>query len=257
MNFSKVTFKAAKTIVDLVIVISLLIAGLYACYALWDNYRVYVKADNVQEDMLKYKPDLSKNDGRKSIKKSFAELRAINPDVCAWLTVNNTRIDYPVLQGKDNLSYINTDVYGDFTLAGSIFLDSRCSNDFSDDYSIIYGHHIANGRMFGDLDKFKEKAFFDKNKTGNLITPEKTFKLEIFSVFTVGDSDETLFTPEKNADLSIIYRYSDSKALYYDGSVAGKLLSPQGNAQVLSLSTCSSEFTDARTVVLALMVPQK
>lgn len=257
MNASKTALKISKTIVDIVIIIALLIAGLYAGYALWDNYRVYAEADNIQSDLLKFKPDLTTNDRRKSIRKSFSELCAINPDVCAWLTVDNTNIDYPVLQGKDNFSYINTDIYGDFSLAGSIFLDSRNSRDFSDPYLIVYGHHIANGRMFGDLDKFKEKTFFDKNKTGTLVTPDKTFKLEIFAVLVIGDSDKMIFTPVNNTDVNKIVRHAENVALHKDDAEIRKICSQAETSQILAMSTCSSDFTDARTVVLALMVPQK
>ena len=52
---------------------------------------------------------------------SLQELQKINPDVCAWLTVDGTKIDYPVVQGETNLEYINQDIYGEFALSGSIF----------------------------------------------------------------------------------------------------------------------------------------
>lgn len=81
--------------------------------------------------------------------------------------------------------YVNTDVYGDFSLAGSIFLDYRCAKDFSDPYSIVYGHHMSDSKMFGDIDKYKKKKFFDENRTGVLITPNKTFNLKIFAVLVV------------------------------------------------------------------------
>lgn len=67
-----------------------------------------------------------------------------------WLTLDGTRIDFPVVQGADNMVYVNTDVYGDFSLSGAIFLDSRCPADFTAPYSIVYGHHIEDGGMFGD-----------------------------------------------------------------------------------------------------------
>ena len=69
-------------------------------------------------------------------KASFEELLAINPDVCAWVSLDNTKVDYPVLQGANNMIYLNQDVYGDFALAGSIFLDSRNDRTFSDRYSL-------------------------------------------------------------------------------------------------------------------------
>ena len=117
----------------------LLTAGAYSAYALWDNNQVYAAVDNVQGELLQFKPAADGENGA-----SFEELLAINSDVKAWLTLDNTAIDYPVVQGENNFSYINTDVYGDFALAGSIFLDSDCDGSFNDPYSLLYGHHMEN-----------------------------------------------------------------------------------------------------------------
>ena len=95
------------------------------------------------------------------------------------MTLDNTNIDHPVVQGQDNLTYVNRDVYGNFALAGSIFLDSRNDSSFSDPYSLLYGHHMENSGMFGDLALYKEEAFFQENSTGYLITPEGVYDLEI------------------------------------------------------------------------------
>ena len=120
---------AANALVNLVVILFLSVAGIYAAYALWDNSRVYTAASDVQADMVKIKPAVEEEGGA-----SFEELLAINPDVCAWVMVDNTKIDFPVLQGSTNLTYINRDVYGNFALAGSIFLDTRNQRDFSDAY---------------------------------------------------------------------------------------------------------------------------
>src|SRR5690554_3268386 len=117
MKVSKFILKVANSLISFVVLLSLCIAGLYASYALWDNSRVYAKVDNVQEDILKLKPQINEEE---DVEPSFEELLAINPDVRAWVTLDNTKIDYPILQGESNLSYINTDVYGNFSLAGSI-----------------------------------------------------------------------------------------------------------------------------------------
>ena len=116
---------------------------------------------------------------------SFEELLAINPDFKGWVTLDGTNIDHPILQGKTNLSYINTDVYGNFSLAGSVFLDSRNNGNFEDTYSLLYGHHMENSKMFGDLDLYKEERFFRENQTGKLILPDRIYKLEIFASLIV------------------------------------------------------------------------
>ena len=250
MEFSKKFLKAVNSLVSTVIVVILLLVGLYAGYSLWDNYRVYNKADNVQADLLQFKPNV--NSDKKNLKLSFEELRGINKDVCAWLTVDNTNIDYPVLQGEDNMTYINTDVYGDFSLAGSVFLDYRCAKDFSDSYSIVYGHHMSSSKMFGDIDKFKKKEFFTENKTGVLITPEKKFKLKIFAVLVVPDGNEIIFNPDNGKYVDNIVQSINEWSLFYDKAVVDQIIS-EPSSQIVALSTCSTEFTNARTVLLAQM----
>ena len=174
MNFHRFFLKTANSLVSLVVILFLTVAGVYSGYALWDNAQVYAAVDDVQSELLKLKPDAAEEDGA-----SFEELLAVNPDVCAWLTLDNTGIDYPVVQGEDNLSYINTDVYGEFALAGFIFLDSSCDNTFHDQYSLLYGHHMENSKMFGDLDLYEDEEFFNENTTGMLILPDRSYELEI------------------------------------------------------------------------------
>ena len=89
-----------------IVAVLLMLLAVYAGYALWDNQQVYAAAAEVRTSLLEMKPA---EDGP-----SFAALRAVNPDVCAWVTLDGTGVDYPVVQGTDNLTYVNTDVYGNF-----------------------------------------------------------------------------------------------------------------------------------------------
>ena len=159
MSFSRLAVKWINSFVSLVVAIVLLILGSYSAYSLWDNQQVYEEARDVQLKMKELKPEVVSEDEPPS----FADLRAVNHDVHGWVTLYGTQIDYPVLQGENNLTYINTDVYGNFALAGSIYMDCRNSADFSDVYNLLFGHHMANSRMFGDLDLYKDAGFFRKN----------------------------------------------------------------------------------------------
>ena len=104
---------------------------LMGLYALYDGYLVYMNSNYTS--LLKYKPgDESDADTNKKI----------TDDMVAWLTLDDTNVDYPVMQGEDNNEYLNKDPVGDYSLSGSIFLDSRNASDFSDFYSFIYGHHM-------------------------------------------------------------------------------------------------------------------
>ena len=191
MDVSRIFLKTANSLLSAVIVLFLVVAGAYSAYALWDNMQVYASVDDIQSQLLKYKPTPGEDNGP-----TFEELRAINPD---------------------NLTYINKDVYGNFALAGSIFLDSNCDRSFQKKYSLLYGHHMAEHKMFGDLDLYEKQKFFDKNQTGTLVLPDRSYKLEIFAMKKIGTSKDF--------------------------------------SQILAMSTCSSDYTDARTVILAVMKP--
>lgn len=242
--------KAANAFVNLIVVLALAIAGVYAAYALWDNHRIYSAAENVQADMIKLKPVVQEDGGA-----SFEELLAVNPDVCAWVSLDGTSIDYPVLQGENNLTYINMDVYGNFALAGSIFLDSRNSDDFTDPYSLLYGHHMENSGMFGDLDLYKDEAFFQENTSGTLILPDRAYDLEIFACLVTNASDKSIFEPEQwQAGIDGLLSYAEENAVLLHGELAEEMATMDA-PQVLALSTCATEFTDARTIILAVMEP--
>lgn len=244
--------------ITLVEVMVLLIIAAYACYALWDNHQVYQEAENVQQDMKRLKP----MENEKS-QPSFEELLKVNNDVCAWITMDNTGIDYPVLQGRDNMDYINTDVYGKFSLAGSIFLDTRCHKDFLDSYSLLYGHHMTDHLMFGDLDWYKEKSFFNENRTGTLITQEEIYELKTVACLLVSASEDRIFEPNLwEGRLDSLTEYIREDALHYAENellyIEQKMMKyNQGETdvkpRVVALSTCSSDFTDARTILITMI----
>ena len=149
--------RGADRVLNWILYLILLLFFALCCYAIVDAVEIYTGA-SVDDALLQYKPE--ENAGLNS--PSLEELAQINPDVRAWITVDDTPIDYPVLQGKDNVEYVNTDVYGEFRLSGSIFLDAANAPDFSDGYSLLYGHHMENDAMFGALDNFLEKEYFDQ-----------------------------------------------------------------------------------------------
>lgn len=249
MSISKHILKVLNTLVSTVVAIFLFGAGVYSAYALWDNAQVYAAADNVQEGLLQLKPALEAEDNGPT----FEELMAINPDVCAWLTLTNTQIDYPVLQGENNLTYINTDVYGDFALAGSIFLDSGCDRNFGNAYSLLYGHHMDNSRMFGDLDLYKDETFFNENYTGSLILPDRSYDLEIFACLLVPSSEDAIFDSQQwKADIDGLLDFVSSNAMYVRQDRVDAMRASD-DAQVLAMATCASEYTDARTIIMAEM----
>ncbi len=247
MRFFKNFLKAANGILTVAVAALLLLAGVYSVYSIWDNSTVYAEVDEAMAGLMEHKPETEGD-----IEASFEELRAINKDVCAWLTLDGTKIDYPIVQGENNLTYINKNIYGEFALSGSIYLDSYCDSSFASQYSLLYGHHMAERKMFGDLDLYREKAFFDNNTTGTLTLPDKTYRLDIFACIEVSASDEYIFyTSRWKDDNSGLLDY----VLTNDGLINSRVPILTDGSGILAMSTCSSDYTDARLVLLAVMIP--
>lgn len=202
---------------------------LIAAYCVYDSYYVYNHA--VDKDISKYKPTVSGYDPDKS---------PICDDMVGWLTINGTNIDYPIMQSIDNIKYINTDPYGDYSLSGSIFLDYRNSPDFNDDYSIIYGHHMEYGKMFGAIDDFEDEDYLKKHKKGTLIVGKKdaesfkTHNLEVFACIRTKATTQAVFDPESQK--------------------IRKFLGDTKNKKILALSTCRSAGADERIVVFCYIL---
>ena len=255
MEFHRTVLRAANSLFNLVVILLLLAAGSYSAFALWDNQRIYAAAGDVQADMMKLKPKVITTEEDSGA--NFSELLAVNPDVCGWITLDNTNVDYPVLQGETNFTYINTDVYGNFALAGSIFLDTRCSKEFTDPYSLIYGHHMADSKMFGDLDLYKDETFFQENTTGSLVLPGKAYQLEIIACLLVPASEDHIFEPAtwQDSNISRLLEFVENNALNIHDEIMRELKAAENPFKMLALSTCSYEYTDARTIVLTWMKP--
>lgn len=139
LEFAAKLARGADKVLSLIAVLMILLLLCYGGYSLWDTAMLYKGAFN-SSDLLQYKPSA---DDPESL--TFEELLKLNPDVCAWITVDDTHIDYPVVQGEDNMEYVNKDVQGEFAFSGAIFLDSQNKRDFSDSFNLLYGHHMEGG----------------------------------------------------------------------------------------------------------------
>ena len=166
-------------------------------------------------------------------------------DYIAWLTVDDTSIDYPIMQGATNTTYFNKNPYGEYSLAGSIFLDTRNKKDFSDTYNLLYGHHMAKGFMFGALDEFEDKKYYEEHQTGSITLKDGTkYKLDIFAYVVTDVNASYIFNPEG----------SDNLLSHLDQS---KFYKKPKNKHIVALSTCLEPGSTKRTVVLATMELEK
>ena len=176
----------------------------YGGFSLWHNWVI----DHVAfgTDMLSFKP--TEEDSL-----TLQELMALNPDVRGWITIDGTHIDYPLVQGQYDYEYLNKDPLGNYSLSGSIFMSTTNAPDFSDPYTLIYGHHMDNGAMFGDIDLFEKRSFFEEHSTGTLYTKDRTYKVEIFSCVFTDAYDSNIYSQEAqtNEDLVSFEEYAKKR----------------------------------------------
>lgn len=154
----------------------------------------------------------------------FDALRAINPDVVAWIYVPGTYVDYPVVQTTNNELYLDHNFERSWCAAGSIFLDAGASSDFSDIDTYIFGHHMRSGAMFGSLVLFRDASFAQRHNTIHIYTPIDS---RVYSVIDTG-----LISAERTIEPPRIV-----EGEYY-----------------ITLVTCEYDFDDARFWVRAMLI---
>lgn len=176
----------------------------------------------------------------------FAALESINSDCVAWIRIDGTEIDYPVVQGHDNSFYLKHLFGGEWNGAGCIFLDSRVNPDLSDRHSVLYGHHMKNGTMFSDIAKYKDQTFYENHTTGMILTPTENYRIEFFAGYVAGADDETAW--------KVTFATEDEYVDWLNETVGRSWFNseviPTAEDRVITLSTCSYEFNNARFVLI-------
>ena len=174
----------------------------------------------------------------------FVGLKEINEDCVAWIYIEDTAINYPVVQGSDNSYYLKHLIDGKWNSAGCIFLDSRVDSDISDRHSIIYGHHMKDGTMFSGLAKYKKQTYYEEHPEGLLITPERTYRIEFFAGYVASVEDPSwMIGFESDEDFEMWLKEAKKRSWFTSS------LFPAVTDKILTLSTCSYEFDNARYVL--------
>ena len=173
------------------------------------------------------------------------ELKSINSDYKMWIQIENTNINYPVVQGSDNDYYLKHNFRKESNISGTVFVES--ANDIDNDKNIIlYGHNMRNGTMFNNITNYKEESFFNEDNKINIIMNNTLYEYEVFSVYVKNVSEVNLAIGFANEDEFINYAYNEAEESLYKKDVD---FSAEDN--LITLVTCSYEFTDARTIVVA------
>jgi len=233
-NIGKHIVRALDRLLNAVLCLAAALLLFISGYSLLDNY--YVQQQAQDPSLFAYKPSLSGE--------AQAAMMLTLDEQVAWLCIDDSYIDFPVMQGASNFDYLNKDPYGEFQLSGSIFLDYSNSSAMTDEFMMIYGHHMDGNRMFGSLDLFADEDYFEKHKSGWIATEKGIFMLELFAVARGEGNDWTIFIPH-NRTAEDVLPYIQEHAVIYTEYVPG--------TQILALSTCSGETALSRLIVFAMM----
>lgn len=252
----KILRKPLKVVSSLVLVMSI---GILVKVLVIDSYISQKAASEIQELYHHQQDSENNNDSEKAEEDSkFSELSKINSEICGWITVPGTRIDYPVLQGNKNEThfYLDHNYKREKSKYGSIFLDPICQLSENPKNCVIYGHHMADGQMFADLMKFSSLDFYKQNPLISFETIyDRNAKWKIFSVFKTN----TLASQGK-IFYYVVSDFADNNSfLDYVSQIRKRSLldipvDVNENDKLITLSTCSYEFQDFRTVVVARRV---
>ncbi|MCH5185957.1 MAG: class B sortase [Oscillospiraceae bacterium] len=184
--------------------------------------------------------------GRTSV--DFEKLRDINADTAAWVRIDGLAIDYPIVHGEDNEYYLTHLFNKEQNGAGCIFLDYRNAADFSDRNSVIYGHNMKNGSMFSELGAYKSQSFRDEHRSFGLFTPQGNYVIEIFAGYTTDSQDRAWDTEfDDDADFEEWIDERIQKSVFHSDSA------PSPYDKILTLSTCSYEFDNAKFVLFGII----
>lgn len=174
-------------------------------------------------------------------------LRAVNPDIIGWITIPDTQISYPIVQGKDNDFYLSHTWKKQPNECGAIFMETENATDMSDFNTIIYGHNMNDDSMFSDLIKFKTQAYMAEHPSAYIVTDNGVYRYDFYSAYkasvksiTYGMKIQT--AKKRNELINFNLNYS----------VVPSDIVPDANDHLLTLSTCSGFGRTARWVVVGV-----
>ena len=231
--------RVLDSLLNLIVYAAVIVILFVSGYSLLDNYHLYQQASD--DTLLIYKPVLE------AAEADPAESISL-PGQVGWLCVENTYIDFPLMQGIDNFEYLNKDPYGEFSLGGSIFLDSANAGNLTDEFSMIYGHHMDHYNMFGSLDLFTMELYYNNHRKGWIATKDQIYDLELFAVVWGMGNDWEVFSPAGKTIESVL-EYIEPRAVINSGYEPGH--------RIVCLSTCAGEHFLSRLLVFGMLTERE
>jgi len=179
----------------------------------------------------------------------FNTLNDTYPGIVAWIKLEGSMIDYPVMQYTDNVYFLSHLPDGTQHRNGSIFLDYRNNSDFSDRSILIYGHELRTQDMFAALKNYRDQEFFDANPILYLYTPQQDYTIVLFAGHLAhsGRDHPPLIFPDDEMFLSYIEELKKVSLFNSDVTVTA-------DDTIVSLCTCAYDFDEARLVLTGILV---
>ncbi len=227
--------KIFKSIINIVLTLIIVICA----YKIIHQLKEYNDADKVY-NLIREEKEESDNLFEKNI------------DYRGWIKIDNTNINYPILQGQDNEEYLYKDINNEYIVSGSIFMN-YLNNGFDDQNTVLFGHNMKNGTMFANLKKYKEEDFFYNNNYIEIeLSNGQYLKYKAFSVYITDINDNYTKTSFEDKD-----EYKEFLERIKNKSIYKSDISVNENDKIITLSTCSYEFDDARLVVTGKLIDKE
>jgi sortase B len=173
-------------------------------------------------------------------------LRAVNSDVVGWITIPDTEISYPLVQGTDDQYYLKHTWNRSASAVGAIFLESESGSDLTDFNTIVYGHRMNNGSMFASLKYFKNQDYWQEHPSVYIFDGNDCYRYDIFAAYEVSTAGDTY---------RLGFSGDAAKQSYIDYCLGKSLIdtgvTPTVDARILTLSTCTGNGHANRWVVQA------
>lgn len=229
----------------------------YSGWKLYVGYRQYQEGNeayqalavNVESTESLQEVDVKRL--KKDIPVDYDALRNINPLFTGWLTMEDSVINYPVVHPIDNWFYLEHLFTGEVNHMGCIFIDCRNKGDFEDQNTWMYAHHMRNGSMFADLEKFQDQEYYNTHQTLNYKNEDHSYTIEPFAgVLTTGSDD--IFRVSYDTQKDFIDYVNDKKAR---SSFNSDVVINEDD-KIVTMVTCSYRVQDGRFIVFAKLVEE-
>ncbi len=171
-----------------------------------------------------------------------------NDRYVGWIDIPDTVVSYPMVYAVNYFEYLYTTFEKESNNSGCIFLDFRCKPDFSSKNTIIYGHRMNDGTMFGTLKNYFNKEYFDEHRIINIYTPDGTRMYEVFAVYYAISGDRSY-----DVDFESDEAYSEWLNYVVTNSAVKSNVDPSKSENVIMLSTCKGGDNEDRCVVFAAL----